>query len=93
MLLDERRDHFGLVDGDGRMENMAATQKRRFFGRSKTGKIRRFCVLRPWSGEMALVPNDDRIGANNGGEVFALASRENDEPFAMVVGWASSAET
>jgi len=31
MLLDEMRNGFGLVDGDGRMENMAATQKLRFF--------------------------------------------------------------
>ena len=54
------RDDFGLVGGDGRMDKRSATQKRRFFGRSKTGEIQGFCHLRPCSGEMALVPNAKR---------------------------------
>ena len=70
MSLDEVRNSFGLVDGGGRMENRAATQKRRFFLRSKTGKIRRFCNLRPCSGKMALVPNDGRIVKKSGGMAF-----------------------
>ena len=91
MLLDEMCDHFGMVDGDGRMENMASTKKRRDFGRSKTGKIRRFCDLRPCSGEMALVPNDGRIVAKSGGVASVEGLPECIPPIETVVGWISSA--
>ena len=87
MLLDDMRDHFGLVGGVGRMDKMSATQKRRFFGPHKTGEIRRFRHLRRCSGEMALVPDDDRIGTKCWGVTWEETPSDSNVHVGGIVGW------